>query len=214
MLRFKSLITASLALAFSVGLVGCGGQGGGQNPTIAGISGPTVELIDGRFLLTMSFSNVNVNAGVTIPIPKYPNSSLSIGPDFATDGMLLVLTVSVEDFVNVGANGLDPQKLPGGRPLPTVSSGQLPAIALQVPQILNSIFYVGPQVLGFFVPFNRLNLAGTILSYRFYDKSGVAVGSISLVGQDANKQNAGLLVLINIDKRIQTAMNMQLASLH
>ena len=202
-----------MTLFLSVGLVGCGGAGGGLNPEIAGVKGPNVELIDGRFLLSMAFANINVAGGITIPIPKYPNSSLSIGPDFETDGMLVVLTVAVEDFVNIGDRGLDPQKLPGGRPLPGVGAGQLPAIALRIPEILNSVLYVGPKVLGFFVPFKKLDLAGQILSFRFHDKAGVRVGNISLVGQDANKENGGILVLINIDKRIQTAINMQMAGL-
>lgn len=214
MLRYyKNILTVSFALILSIGLVGCGGQGGGLNPEIAGVKGPNVELIDGRFLLSMSFANINLSGGTTIPIPKYPNSSLSIGPDFETDGMLVVLTVAVEDFVNVGVQGLDPQKLPGGRPLPGVSSGQLPAIALRVPQLLNSVLYVGPKVLGFFVPFKRLNLQGQILTFRFHDKAGIRVGNISLVGHDQNQENGGILVLINIDQRIQTAINMQLAGL-
>jgi hypothetical protein len=211
-IRRKCLVVVG-ALTLSIGLVGCGGQGGGLNPEIAGVKGPNVELLDGRFLLSMAFANLNVSAGITIPIPKYPNSSLSIGPDFETDGMLVVLTVAVEDFVNIGDRGLDPQKLPGGRPLPGVASGQLPAIALRVPEILNSVLYVGPKVIGFFVPFKGLDLAGQVLSFRFHDKAGVRVGNISLVGQDQQKQNGGILVLINIDQRISTAMKMQLAGL-
>jgi hypothetical protein len=211
--HYRKLVTLTLAFVFSVTLVGCGGSGSGTNPNIAGVTGPTVELVDGRFILSMGFSNVALNGGVTLPIPKYPNSSLSIGPDFASNGMLIVLTIAVQDFVNVNANGLNPQTLPGGRPLPGVAQGALPAIALQVPQLLNSVFYVGPQVLGFFVPFKGLNLAGAILTYRFFDKTGVQVGNISVVGQDQNKQNGGILVLVNIDSRIQTAINAAMAAL-
>lgn len=208
----RRILGIAVACIVSTGLVGCGGQTGGINPEIAGVKGPNVELVDGRFLLSMAFTNLSADAGITIPIPNYPNSSLSIGPDFETDGMLVVLTVSVADFVNIGDRGASPQKLPGGRPLPGVSAGQLPAIALRVPELLNSTLYVGPKVLGFFVPFKQLDLAGQILTFRFHDKSGVRVGNISLVGQDENRQNAGILVLINIDTRIQTAMKMSLAA--
>lgn len=212
-MKLRQRITGlAVALLLSFGLVGCGGATGGVNPEIAGVKGPTVELVDGRFLLSMAFTGLAVDAGVTIPIPNYPNSSLSLGPDFETDGMLVVLTVSVADFVNIGDRGADPQKLPGGRPLPGVAAGQLPAIALRVPELMNSVLYVGPKVLGFFVPFKKLDLAGQILTFRFHDKAGVRVGNISVVGQDENKQNGGLLVLINIDTRIQTAMKMSLAA--
>ena len=212
-LRLRKAILASFIGIFAVTLVGCGGKNGDLNPEIVGINGPTVELIDGRFIMSMTFENLKFDGGITLPIPKYPNSSLAIGPDFESDGMLLVFTVAIEDFVSVGGNGLNPQKLPGGRPLPGVASGQFPAIALKVPQVFDTIFYVGPKMMGLFVPFEKLNLNGGILSFRFHDKDGVKVGTVSLVGQDIEKKNAGILVMINIDDRIQTSINNFMAAL-
>lgn len=212
-LLYKKIGTAISVFVLGFGLVGCGGKGGGLNPEIAGIDGPNVELIDGRFILSMTFEDISFDGGVTLPVPNYPNSSLSVGPDFESDGMLLVFTVAIEDFVDVNGRYMDPQKLPGGRPLPGVSSGRLPAAAMRIPQVLNSVFYVGPKVLGFFVPVKQLDLQGGILTFRFHDKDGVRVGNISLVGQDQNGKNAGLLVLINIDTRIQTSINNHMASL-
>ncbi len=197
--KMKKIAMASLAVAMAITLSACGGKSGGVNPSIDGITGPDVELVNGRLILSMVFNNITIDGGATIPIPKYPNSSVQVGPDFMSAGTLLVLTVSVTDFLGDKGTMFDPQTLPGGRPLPSVAAGKLPAIAIQVPQLFNSVFYVGPEVLGFFVPFNKLDLAGSILTFRFHNKAGEAVGILGLVGSDASGKNAGILAMMRAD---------------
>jgi hypothetical protein len=197
--QLKKMAVAGLAMAMAVSLTGCGGSGSGVNPTIDGITGPNVELVNGRLILSMVFNNVSIDGGATIPVPKYPNSSVQVGPDFQSAGTLLVLTVSVTDFLGNKGAGLNPQALPGGRPLPSVAAGALPAIAIQVPQLFNSVFYVGPEVLGFFVPFQQLDLAGSILTFRFHNKAGEPIGILGLVGSDAAGKNAGILAMMRAD---------------
>jgi hypothetical protein len=70
---------------------------------------------------------------------------------------------------------------------------------VQIPQLSNMTLYVGPEVIGFFVPLKKLDLAGTILTFRFYNKSNEAIGILALVGQDQNAQNAGLLAMMRAD---------------
>ena len=191
---------AGMAVVVAATLSACGGTGAtGSNPAISGVVGPDVEVVNGRVLLSMVFQNININGGATIPIPKYPNSSLQVGPDFQSSGTLLVLTIAVTDFLGNNGTTLDPQALPGGRPLPSVSAGVLPAIAIQVPQLFNTVFYIGPQILGFFVPFGQLNLAGSIVSFRFFDKTNKPVGILALVGSDQNNKHAGILAMIRAD---------------
>lgn len=197
--QLKKMAVAGLAFAMAITLTGCGGSGSGVNPSIDGITGPDVELVNGRLVLSMVFNNLSIDGGATIPVPKYPNSSIQVGPDFQSAGTLLVLTVAVSDFLGNKGAGLNPQTLPGGRPLPSVASGVLPAIAIQIPQLFNSVFYVGPEVLGFFVPFSKLDLAGSILTFRFHNKAGAAVGIIGLVGSDAAGKNAGILAMMRAD---------------
>jgi hypothetical protein len=197
--QLKNMKAMCLGVMAAVTLSACGGSGSGVNPSIDGIVGPDVELVNGRLVLSMVFQNLSIDGGATIPIPKYPNSSVQVGPDFQSSGTLLVLTVNVTDFLGDKGTLFDPQTLPGGRPIPSVAAGVLPAVAIQVPQLFNSVFYVGPQVLGFFVPFNKLDLAGSILTFRFHNKAGAAVGIIGLVGSDATGKNAGILAMIRAD---------------
>lgn len=192
-------MTAGLAVAMAITVTACGGKGSGLNPQIEGVVGPDVELVNGRLVLSMVFNNVAIDGGATIPIPKYPNSSLQVGPDFQSNGTLLVLTISVTDFIGDKGQSMNPQTLPGGRPIPSVASGVMPALALRIPQLFNSVLYVGPEVIGFFVPFKKLDLAGSIVSFRFYNKNQEPVGILSLVGSDAQGENAGILAMMRAD---------------
>ncbi len=194
-------LTKSIFVALSLTaltLTGCGGGSKGENPVIDGVDGPSVEFVGGKVFLSMVLKNVQTDGGLVIPIPKYPNSTLQVGPDFNSNGTLLLLTIDAPDWLSNKGQGLDPQNLPGGRPLPGVAGGSLPAIALLIPSLNNSILYLGPQLIGFFVPFH-LNTNGAIVSFRYYNKDGEAVGNLSLVGADANGKNSGILVMMNAD---------------
>lgn len=211
----KKYVGTGLAVLMAITLSACGGASSGVNPSIAGITGPDVEVVNGRLILSMVFQDIHIDGGATIPIPKYPNSSIQVGPDFQSAGTLLVLTVSVTDFLGDKGTMFNPQTLPGGRPLPGVAAGVMPAIAIQVPQLMNMVFYVGPDVLGVFVPFQKLNLQGAIVSFRFYNKAGSPVGMISLVGSDAAGANAGILALVqaNLAGILKPATTSQVAAL-
>ncbi len=188
---------ASMAAVVAISLSACGGKGANGNTAISGITGPSVAVVNGDVVLSLTLNNVSVQGGLSLPIPKYPNSSLSVGPDFQSAGTLIVLTLNVKDFLGGKTLILDPQTLPGGRPLPTVGAGALPALALQIPQLFNTVLYLGPQVIGFFVPVKGLNIAGSILSFNFYNSTNVKVGTVSIVGADASGSNGGLLVLMD-----------------
>ena len=197
--QIKKMFATSVVATVAIALSGCGGASTGVNQKIEGVVGPDVEYVNGRVVVSMVFQNINIDGGATIPIPKYPNSSIQIGPDFQSSGTLLVLTVNAADFLGNKGQGMNPQTLPGGRPLPSVASGVLPAIAIQLPKLMNMVFYVGPEIIGFFVPFNKLDLAGSILSFRFYNKTGNPIGILALVGSDSAGANAGILAMMRVD---------------
>ena len=207
-------IAMALSLAALTSLVGCGGSGSGVNPTIDGVEGPFVEYVGGKVILAMVLKNVAVDVGATIPIQKYPNSTLQVGPDFNSAGTLISLTISGPDFLNNKGDGFDPTTLPGGRPLPGVASGSLPALAIQIPGLSNSVVYFGPEVLGFFMPFSGLDTQGAIISFRFHNKTGAPVGTLSLVGSDTNGKNAGILALMNVDLLGLVGQKQQRAALY
>lgn len=194
----KKVLGVSLAALIALTTSRCS-VNDGVNPVITGVTGPNVEVVNGRLILNMTFNDITTEGTATIPIPKYPNSSIMVASDFQTGGTLIVVTVAVSDFLSDKGTMFDPQTLPGGRPIPGVAAGVIPAIAIQVPTLMNMVFYVGPEVIGVFVPFKKLDMQGAILNFRFYNKDKKPVGMLSLVGQDAQGLNGGILAMIRAD---------------
>lgn len=175
-------------------LTSCGDSG--TNVDIEGVDGPHVTLLQDNLMVSMVFETVQLDGGLRYAIPKYPNSYLEISPDLQSSGTLMSMSISLDDIFDDTLQQLDPQTLPGGRALPGVVGGSLPAVAFSIDSFYNMAFYVGPEVFGFFVPAN-IGVQGGIASFRYYiaDK---AAGTVSVVGQDANGENAGLLLLLDI----------------
>ena len=209
----KKVSFAFLLFSLPMTFISCGGSSSGKNPSIFGVGGPEVDLVNGSFILSVTLENVSTDVGITFPFKNYPNSSLFVGPDFASGGTLLIFSISIEDYERFGFRGMDPETLPGGRPLPGVSGGTLPAISFTWNRFPNARFYVGNNVLGLFIPLSSLDLGGVIATYRFYDVHGTRVGNISVVGEDESGENAGILVLINVDFRIRQAIHRHMRSL-
>jgi hypothetical protein len=202
------LKTAVVSLSILAMASGCG-KGSGKNPTISGVTGPNVSYVNGQFTMSLVLTQLNLVGGGTLPIPHMPNSYLEISPDLQSTGTLIQVGLSPADLAALsggGVNLLPPTDLPGGRALPGVSGGQLPAVAVQVPSWDNVTFYVGPQIFGLFVPV-KLGLAGYEATFRFYDTNGLDIGNISLVGEDTTNANSGFLVLIPIAGQVASIVN-------
>jgi hypothetical protein len=207
-MRTNLLKTAVVGLSIMAFASGCG-KGSGSNPTISGVTGPNVTYVNGQFTMSIVLTQLNIEGGGQIPIPHMPNSYLEISPDLQSTGTLIQIGLSPTDLAALtggAVNLLPPTDLPGGRALPGVSGGQLPAIAVQVPSWDNITFYVGPQIFGLFVPV-KLGLAGYEATFRFYDTAGLDIGNISVVGEDTTGANSGFLVLIPIQGAVANIVN-------
>lgn len=199
----QTVRTTALALAFAVSASACG-TGTGKNVQIQGVEGPNVAFVDNTFIMTVVLSQVNLNEGLRIPIPKLPNSYVEVGPDLQSNGMLISLGLSVTDLVGL-MNGkillVDPLTLPGGRALPGVIAGYLPGVAVEVPQWDHMVFYMGTNVFGAFVPV-KIPLQNYMGTFRFFDSSGDQIGNISVVGEDSTGANSGFLLLVDIAGKV------------
>jgi len=168
------------------------------------VNGPTVTTSTNQITISATFQNITITGGpATVAIPSMPNSNVEISAGANGQGVLLQANISASDVVKLaGGNTLPPQELPGGRPLPGVAAGELPAIAVQIPQLDNIVVYVGPTVLGMFVPvtFQVDQIIGT---YDFYGSNGTNIGQISMVGEDNNGKNSGFLLMLNLGNLAQ-----------
>lgn len=168
-----------------------------DNLKIGGIDGPHITLHQDQILITTVFENIKIDGGLRYNLPKFENSYVEVGPDLQSDGTLMAVSVSISDLLGDLAEILDPQTLPGGRALPGVSGGTLPAIAFTIKKWNNVTVYLGKDVFGIFYPFN-LDIDGAIATFRFYIGEKKS-GNISLVGKDNDGENAGVLLLLEMD---------------
>lgn len=194
----------TLSMILTLGFASSCGNNSGKNIEIAGIKGPNVSLMQDSLLVSMVFENVQMDGGLRYNIPKYKYSFLEVSRDAESNGTLMMISISLQDLVGGGLDQLDPQKLPGGRNLPGVVGGKLPAVAFSIEKFNNMSFYLGKDVFGIFVP-STVGVDGAIASFRYY-VANKAAGTISLVGNDENGENAGILLMLNINSQAQSMM--------
>jgi hypothetical protein len=186
------LLLAAIFLCFSQ-FVGSD-EGLARNITIPGVTGPVVNLENDQVLISLVAKNVTFDGGARISIPKYPNSYIEISPDLESTGTIFAVNIARADFTNRTPGEFTPAKLPGGRPIPGVINGTLPAVAFNLSNFHNITVYLGPKVLGLFIPAN-LNIGSNIVTYKYYMGSK-RVGNISVVGPDRQGKHSGVLLLL------------------
>lgn len=190
-------VMLSTVLALGVLTTSCGSGTSAKNIAIPGVENMKVQLLQDNVLISMVVDGVQLDGGLRYNIPKYPNSYLEISPDLQSVGTLMAISVSLDDIFNDKLQKLDPLTLPGGRALPGVASGSLPASAFSIEKFKNMAFYLGPKVFGVFIPLKDLGIGTSIITARYYSDSE-RIGNISLVGTDENGENAGILLLLDM----------------
>lgn len=198
---FLSLVVGSTLLLTSCG----GGSQGGSNLQIPGVDGPKIALVQDTVLITAVFQNLQLDGGLRYNIPKYPKSYLEISPDLQSSGTLLAINLSLDDVLDGRLQTLDPQTLPGGRALPGVAGGRLPAVAFTIEKFRNMSFYVGPKLFGVFIPINDPGIGSSIITARYYVGDN-RMGNLSLVGSDVNGENAGILLMLDMGTQVKSQL--------
>jgi len=197
-----SLLTA--ATVMTLGFTTSCGKNDASNIEIAGVKGPKVTLLQDNLMISAVFENVQLDGGLRYNIPKYKYSFIEISPDLESAGTMMSVSISLKDIIEGGLESLPPANLPGGRPLPGVASGSLPAVAFSIEKFHNMSLFVGKDVFGIFLP-TKVGVDGAIASFRYYigDKKA---GTVSLVGADANGENSGVLLMLNMKGQVKSQM--------
>lgn len=179
-----------------------------DNIKIEGIDGPTITLEQDQILIKTVFKSIIIDGSLRYALPKFEDSYVEVSPDIQSDGALMTVSVSISDLLGGVSDTLDPQTLPGGRALPGVVGGTLPAVAITLEKWNNLTVYLGKDVFGIFYPLN-LDIDNAIATFRFYLGDNKA-GNISLVGKDNNGENAGVLLLLDMDATTKKRLKKQL----
>jgi hypothetical protein len=174
-----------------------------NNLTIPGVTGPTLTLLDDTILITMVLQNVQLEGGLRYSIPEYENSYIEVGPDLESTGTLMAISVKIADIFGDNLLFLPPQELPGGRPLPGVASGRLPAVAFTLDFLGGeTTFYLGPKFFGIFIPVPMDIGVNNIVTARFYSNK-IRAGNLSIVGPDETGENSGFLLLLDLSQSVK-----------
>lgn len=203
-LKNSKLSLIAAVTSMTVLLSSCGSGTSSKNLAIPGVNGPKVVLVGDNILIDVVFENMQLQGGARYAIPKHNNSYIEISPDLESGGTLMAVSVSLDDIFK-GATRLDPLTLPGGRAIPGISGGTLPAVAFSIDKFKNMAFYIGPKVFGIWFPLNKLNMQGAMLTARFYTGSK-SVGNLSLVGEDMNGENAGFFLALSVSSAQKSAL--------
>ena len=112
----------------------CLNQSDGQY--IPGVNGPKVNIQNGKILLTIELENVQIDGGMTLPIKKLKNSTVTVGPVFDPNtglgGTMIRASFDIKDVESDNFRLVPSQFLPDGRPFPFLVDGSLPAIAVNL----------------------------------------------------------------------------------
>ena len=206
LLKSKALFL-SLVMGSALMLTSCGGDAtSGSNLQIPGVDGPKITLVQDTVLISVVFQNLQLDGGLRYNIPKYPKSYIEISPDLMSSGTLMAINLSLDDVLNGKLQTLDPQTLPGGRALPGVAGGRLPAVAFTIEKFKNMSFYVGPKLFGVFIPLNDPGIGSSIITARYFVGQN-RMGNLSLVGADVNGENAGILLMLDMNAQVKSQLS-------
>lgn len=193
MLTLKALVL-SLAIVLTPS---CGQQTAGL-PEINGVKGPLFNVVDGQVLMTFKFLNMQVDAGLKVPIPKTKHSFLEFSPNMEDGGMMLQVYMDVEDLKSISIGVGDGNYLPDGRPLPGIPGGRLENSLRIDTQWHDISFYYHQKLFGLWIPvgFETAGISG----YWNINMNNKRVGFLGLVGNDEVRgYKAGGVVLLNLD---------------
>lgn len=196
----RNIFVSSLILLGAVFGTSCGE--GNSSLQIPGVDGPNLVLQEDDILISMVFENIQLQGGLRYNIPQYDNSYIEIGPDAFSAGTLMTINVSLDDVFDGDLQLLPPQSLPGGRNLPGVATGRLPAVAFSIPNWNNMAFYLGPKFFGVFVPV-KLDIGQDNIITARYNSGNARVGNISMVGPDKDGENSGFVLLLDLNSTVK-----------
>ena len=172
-----------------------------KSPDIPGVAGPNLNVKDGKIMVTVDLEHVNTDLGITLPIPEFPDSGVSVIPVIDNNGVesgtRFQVELALDDIDNDEFQNAPSQVLPDGRPFPFLVDGNLPAFAIHVPSAHDTTFYVSEKVFGFFLPVTLPEGFKTDIHYRL-KVNGRNYGIVSLIHADEAGQGAGVVLLLTI----------------
>lgn len=172
----------------------------GSLPSIPGVSGPHINVINGKVLFSVGLEQINLPVGVTLPLSNdLEGASITVGPDMESGGSMLQLAFNPKSLENDHFEVVPANTLPNGDAFPFTLNGELPAHAFHIPKALNTTIYASKKLFGFFLP---INFSSSVVFGAYYNLKigGKDIGHFTLVSNNESGTGAGIIVMVSIDK--------------
>lgn len=174
----------------------------GKLPKIPGVDGPNLNVQNGQIVLSVGLEKVDIAAGISLAIPKMQHSSATISPG-QFGGTIIKVAFDPRDVDSDHFRVVPAETLPDGRPFPFTMDGTLPALALNVPKLLDTTFYASNAVFGFFIPVSLPNGMDIPFDIPFRLRmNGKQVGIVSYIRTNHEGEGSGVVLMLTM-KQIQ-----------
>ena len=192
----KSQISLLLLCLFMVPLLAsCGKTQAGGSTDIKGVTKYDFRISSGRAVLSVVFSEINLDGGVRIPLARPKDGFIEMGPNFG-GGTLFVISTPLTSLLN--NQGLPYLPLPDGRAIPGVYNGALQGLAVQLPVLGLTYLYMGEDVFGLFIPL-ELGSLPVVVTLRIRDEFGNILGILSGIPKGNTGKVSGVLFLFPVE---------------
>lgn len=190
-MRHFNLTLMGLLLFFSTS---CLNQG--KLPQVPGVDGPKLNVQDGKIILSIGLERVDIPAGISLIIPKMQYSSATVSPRLE-GGTVVKISFDPRDVESDHFKVVPPEKLPDGRPFPFTVSGAVPALALNVPKLLDTTFYASNALFGFFIPVKLPFDVPFDIPFRL-KINGKNVGIVSYIKENSDGEGSGMVLMLTM----------------
>ncbi len=178
----------------------------GKTPKIPGVDGPQINIIDGKIMLSVGLERIDLPLALTVPLPKMPNSTITVG-NRLEGGSMIQVAFDLKDVESDHFRSVPAQTLPDGRGFPFVIGGELPALAFNIPKAFDMTFYGSKDAFGFFLPI-KLPSEFTLGAGVRLKINGKNIGVLTVMGNNAQGEGSGVIVMLTL-KEIQENDDLQ-----
>lgn len=170
----------------------------GKLPKVPGVDGPHLNVSDGKIILSIGLENLDAPGGASFTIPKMEYSTATLMPG-QFGGTIVKVAFDPRDVESDHFKVVPPEKLPDGRDFPFTVDGSVPALALNVPKLLDTTFYASKVVFGFFIPVNLPKDVQIPYDLAFRLKiNGKNVGIVSYIRENSDGEGSGVVLMLTM----------------
>ncbi len=170
----------------------------GKIPKVPGVDGPHINIQDGKIILAATFEKLDLPAGFSTVIPKMEYSTAALGPALG-GGTIIKVAFDPRDVESDVFRAVPSETLPDGRPFPFTVDGALPALAINVPDLLDTTFYASNKLFGFFIPIRMPNDLSIPFDVPIRLKiNGKQIGIVSYIAPDHKGEGSGMMLVLTL----------------